>query len=154
MARPAKAVNVQTKNLTNAEKEAREFLESAVKGRPGDLSPPEYLTETQKKVFRNIVEGLEDSGILGALDVYILTTCAIAIDRLAAIESEINARPGLLSDSAYMGSKDKYTKDLYRCCNELCLSPQARAKLGSLAAQAARQKEDPLLRAMGLNDDD
>lgn len=154
MARPAKAVNVQTKNLTNAEKEAREFLESAVKGRPGDLSPPGHLTETQKGVFRNIVEGLEDSGILGALDVYILTTCAIAIDRLASIESEINAHRGLLSDSAYMGSKDKYTKDLYRCCNELCLSPQARAKLGSLAAQAARQKEDPLLRAMELSDDD
>ena len=58
----------------------------------------------------------------------------------------------LLCDSSYMATKDKYTKDLYRCCNELCLSPQARAKIGSLAVQAAKQREDPLLKA--LRDDD
>lgn len=47
-----------------------------------------------------------------------------------------------------MASKDKYTKDLYRCCNELCLSPQARAKIGSLNLTASKNKEDPLLNAL------
>lgn len=152
MARPAKAVGVQKANLTCAEKEAREFVENAVRGSPGELVPFEYLSGGQKAVFCNIVAGLGESGILGALDVYILTTCAIAIDRLREIEERVNGDAGLLSDSALMGSRDKYAKDFYRCCNELCLSPQARAKLGSLAAQAARQKEDPLVKALAEDD--
>lgn len=152
MARPAKAVNVQSKNLTSAEREAREFIEGAVKGDGAKIAPPSYLSDGQKRIFRFIVKSLTDSGILGSLDIYILTTCAIAIDRLEYIEQRINDDLNLLSDSALMATKDKYTKDLYRCCNELCLSPQARAKIGSLAVQAAKQKEDPLLKA--LMDDD
>lgn len=152
MARPAKAVKVQSQNLTNAEREAREFVENSLKGNGVKLEPPMHLSDGQKKIFMFIVESLSGSGILGSLDVYILTTCAIAIDRLECIEQRVNDDMSLLSDSALMSTKDKYTKDLYRCCNELCLSPQARAKIGSLAAQAAKQKEDPLLKA--LMDDD
>lgn len=152
MARPAKAVNVQSKNLTNAEREAREYVENALKGKDGPLIPPEYFTDDQKAIFRNIVDLLKDSGILGSLDIYILTTCAIAIDRLAYIEEAVNGNNALMCDSSLMTTKDKYTKDLYRCCNELCLSPQARAKIGSLAVQAAKQREDPLLKL--LKDDD
>ena len=87
----------------------------------------------QKSIFNYLVSELEASGILGNLDVYILTTCTIAIDRLEAIEKAINKDFSLLSDSKFMGSKDKYTKDLYRCCNELSLSPQARAKIANNA---------------------
>ena len=49
-----------------------------------------------------------------------------------------------------MPSKEKYTKDFFRCCNELCLSPQSRAKLANLNVQA--QEEDPLMKALMLND--
>lgn len=153
MARPAKAVNVQVRNMTNAEKSAREFVESALKGEAQDLAPPGYLTEEQKEVYCRLTDKLSESGILGDLDIYILATCAIAIDRLAYIERRINEDQTLLCDSSFMASKDKYTKDLYRCCNELCLSPQSRAKIGSLAAQAAKQKEDPLLKLVSDDDD-
>ena len=98
------------------------------------------------------MDQLDECGILGSLDVYILTSCAIAIDRLENIERRVNEDESLMSDSALMATKDKYTKDLYRCCNELCLSPQARAKIGSLAAQAAKQREDPLLKALREDD--
>ena len=84
------------------------------------------------------------------MDGYILATCAIAIDRLEQIEESINGNPTLLSDAAFMASKDKYTKDFFRCCNELCLSPQARAKVGSLASQAVQQQADPLLRELRM----
>ena len=36
-------------------------------------------------------------------------------------------------------------KDFFRCCNELGLSPQSRAKLANINVQAAQQEEDPLL---------
>ena len=44
-----------------------------------------------------------------------------------------------------MSAKDKYTKDLYRCCNELSLSPQSRAKLANINVQAKEEEQDPLL---------
>ena len=107
MARPAKAVNVQSKNLTNAEKEARTFLENAVKGKKGTLEPPGYFTDGQKSIFQYIVNQLNDCGILGSLDIYILTTCTIAIDRLESIERRVNEDESLMSDSALMATKDK-----------------------------------------------
>lgn len=150
MARPAKIVGTQNAHLTLAESGAREFVEGAVKGMGNVPPPPKYFTESQKKTYKNIVNKLKNSGILGALDGYILTTCAVAIDRLEQIEQSINACPELLSDAAFMASKDKYTKDFFRCCNELCLSPQARAKVGSLASQAVQQQADPLLRELRM----
>ena len=51
-----------------------------------------------------------------------------------------------------MAARSKYMADFYRCCNELCLSPQARAKLGVAAAKAKAQEKDPLLAI--LQDDD
>ena len=52
----------------------------------------------------------------------------------------------------YVYKRQKYQSDLWRGCNELCLSPQARAKIGSLAAQKQKKEKDPLLAA--LSDDD
>ena len=90
---------------------------------------------------------LTESGILGNLDVYILTAAAVAIDRLAAMEESINERPSLLTNSTYMASREKYSRDFYRCCNELCLSPQARAKLAGLRVQKEKA-ENPLLKVL------
>ena len=47
-----------------------------------------------------------------------------------------------------MSAKDKYTKDLFRCCSELSLSPQSRAKLGNINVQASKDNEDPLLKVL------
>ena len=149
MARPAKAVAASSSNLTTLEVRERKNIEDKLKG-DGELKLPDYLTKTQKKLFKNILKMLENSDILGALDVYILSQTAISIDRLQSIEQQINEDPLLLENSAFMASKDKYTKDFFRCCNELCLSPQSRAKLGAAAVQ--KKKNDPLMDV--LNDDD
>ena len=63
----------------------------------------------------------------------------------------INNDTDLLSNNAFMSSKEKYTKDLYRCCNELSLSPQSRAKLANINTQ--QKEENPLLKAL-IDDDD
>lgn len=134
MARPTKAVAMLDQyGQTKRELAERKANEGILKGSSDKIMPPSYLSKNQKSIFNYIVSELEASGILGNLDVYILTTCTIAIDRLEAIEKAINKDFSLLSDSKFMGSKDKYTKDLYRCCNELSLSPQARAKIANNA---------------------
>jgi P27 family predicted phage terminase small subunit len=148
MARPAKSVNTMSKNLTKEEKEIRAKTEEKLKGGADKISPPKHLNKEQKKIFRNIVKELEGSEILGNLDIYILSTCAISLDRIETIETMINENPELISDKDLRLANTKYTNDFFRCCNELSLSPQSRAKIGNLSLQKQQKERDPLLRAL------
>ena len=151
MARPAKAAATRTGNMTKNEKNDRVEQENRIRGEDNALIPPDYLTNKQKSLFNYIVEQLKTAEILGNLDAFILAQAAISIDRLSYIEDSINKDAALLFDSKFMASKDKYTKDFFRCCNELSLSPQSRAKL---ANQFVQSKKDPLLEALADDDDD
>ena len=148
MARPAKSVNTMSKNLTKEEKEIRAKTEEKLKGGADKISPPKHLNKEQKKIFRNIVKELEGSEILGNLDIYILSTCSIALDRMQEIEKTINENPSLIRDKDLRLANDKYTKDFFRCCNELSLSPQSRAKIGNLSLQKQQEEQDPLLKVL------
>lgn len=152
-ARPAKSVAMMSKHLTKEEIQARQEQEERLKGLADKIKPPVYLNKEQKKIFRYIVDQLKASGILCNLDNYILTTCVIAIDRLQAIETLINEDINNLYNKDLMASKDKYTKDLFRCCNELSLSPQSRAKLGNLNLQVKQDSEDEVKKALRGDDD-
>jgi P27 family predicted phage terminase small subunit len=152
MARPCKSVLTMSKNLTNDEKNNRIANEEKLKGDSKNISPPEYLSSKQKEIFKYIVNELTTSGILGNLDIYILATCAIAIDRLEVIEGMINEKFSRVMNKDLMAAKDKYNKDLFRTVNELSLSPQSRAKLGNINFKAEQDKIDPVLNAIRGND--
>ncbi len=156
MGRPCKAMDSQSRHNTKAEAEARKAAEERIKSLADKIGkPPSYLTNKQKKIYKFIIDELKETGILTNLDVYILSTCAIAVDRLQTIETIVNKNIGSLVNKDLMSAKDKYTKDLYRCCNELSLSPQSRAKLGNLALDNKEKKEDPVLKALkGDSEDD
>jgi hypothetical protein len=69
------------------------------------------------------------------------------------MEKQINEDEELLLDSKFMSSKDKYMKDFFRICNELCLSPQARAKISIATVNGVKEgKKNPILDAL-LDDD-
>lgn len=150
MARPAMSAKTTAKHLSKYEIDTKLGVEESLRGKADKLKPPKYLTASQKKIFRFIVTELESSDTLGNLDVYVLTECSIALDRMQEIESRINHEFENIASTALMTAKDRYTKSFFRCCNELCLSPQARAKMGNLNLQA--KEENPLLKA--LTDDD
>ena len=152
MARPAKSTRVKTGTITKEEEAVRTAIEDHLRGNISKLEPPDNLTEDQKEIFEFIVEKLADAEILSALDEYVLCSTVIAISRLRQIEKMVNDIPEYLFDSALMGARSRYQSDMWKGCSELCLSPQARAKIGSLAALAVKQKEDPLLKL--LMDDD
>lgn len=146
MGRPAKAVAVQSRHNTKAEKEQREQVENILKGKADKLVAPDYLTSEQTKIFNFIIDELIKSDILSNLDIYTLTNCAITIERIATAEWQMNVEgitPELLK------IKESYTKDFFRYCNELCLSPQARAKIGSLNLAKSKEQSDPLLQIFG-----
>ena len=150
MARPTKSAKLLTEcSQTKDEINARIKAEEKLRGTADNISPPAHLSLSQRKIFKYIVSELEASGILGNLDIYILATCSIAIDRLQAIEKEINEDFNKIYDKTLLSAKDKYTKDLFRCTNELSLSPQARAKLGNINLESQKEKDDPLLKVLG-----
>lgn len=141
MGRPAKSVNVISKNLTNEEKKAREETEKKLQGKKDKLVPASYLNERQKEIFKYIVDGLEESKILGNLDIFVLNQTAISIERLEDLEEQANRNVEIMFTSAYKSARDMYSKDFFRCCNELCLSPQSRAKLSLVNINKLNEKK-------------
>lgn len=154
MARPSKPISVQSRHNTKEEVEKRKEQEERLKGLADKIKPPKHLTKNQKKIFKFIVDQLKASGILSNLDIFMLTSCSIAVDRINEIEKMINDEPFLLRDKDLMSSKDKYSKEFFRCSNELSLSPQARAKIAGLNLQVKEQEEDPIIKALKGDDDD
>lgn len=151
MARPCKSAKVLTeKSQTKAEIQDRIDTENKLKGGTAKLKPPKYLSANQRKIFREIVGMLNEADILSDKDVYLLSECSISINRMQDIEELINKSPESLFDSSVMSAKDKYTKIFFRCCNELCLSPQSRAKIANINLQA--KEENPLIKAL-MEDD-
>ena len=145
MARPCKSVDTMSKNLTKEEYEARKQAEEALKGGTDKIKPPTHLSTEAKKIFRYIVNELKSSGILTNLDIYILSSCANALARIKEAEQILN--DDLLNKQA-LKVKDSYMKEFFRCCNELSLSPQSRAKLANINVKAQENKEDPLLQVL------
>lgn len=152
MGRPAKSVRIKSGAIASDEAVRRLEVEDGLRGAAVKPEPPEGMPEDQREVFQFIVDGLVESDILGRLDVFVLESTAVAVSRLRKINWMIDGDESLLSDTALQGARAKYQSDLWRGCNELCLSPQARAKIGNLAAQAAREARDPLIAA--IEDDD
>ena len=87
----------------------------------------------------------------GEANLYVLTECSIALSRMQEIENRVNSDPSQLANDKLLQTKDRYTKSFFRCCNELCLSPQARAKMGNLNIKT---EENPLLKILTEDDDE
>lgn len=146
MGRPCKSAKVLTEcSQTKDEINERNENEEKLKGKADNISPTQDLNDNQLTIFNFIKNELEESKLLGNLDSFILTTCVIAIDRLQYIEEKINDKPNLIFNKDLMNSKKVYTGDFLRCCNELSLSPQSRAKLANLNLNAKQDKEDDAL---------
>jgi len=150
MARPAKSVNAKSGVVTKEEVKIRQNAEKKLRGKSNSLKPPTYLTTSQKKIFKYIVSNLEEAEILGNLDLYILSVSAVTIGNLIELDTAINNEKDAILKVKLMSIRDKYTKDFFRCCNELSLSPQSRAKLSLVDVKASKESRNPLLEALDL----
>ena len=120
-------------------------MQNSLKGDNACIVPPYKLSYSQLNIFNRIRDVYDNVGLIGELDIYTLAECAVVIDRLQVLEMMINDNPDLLTDKDIMSIRKGYTQDYYRLCNELGLSPQSRAKLGSLSLQKDKQNNDKLL---------
>lgn len=141
MARPAKSIDTNSQKMSKEEREARKKTEKELRGSNDKIKPFKYLNKRQKAIFKDILKNL-NKDILSNLDVYLLNQTAITIERLESLEKEINSASKITDEngkkkdkldvkliSSLKSVRDMYSKDFFRCCNELSLSPQARAKI-------------------------
>lgn len=146
MSRPSKSAKVvHPYSQSKEELQARIEVEDMLRGEQPKLEPSDRLNSNQKKIFKHIVANLEAAGILGQLDSFMLEQGCIAIDRLQAIEKEINRDFSRLYDKDLMNAKSKYFTDFKLFIQEACLSPQARAKMGIALTNKKQEESDPLL---------
>jgi len=145
MGRPSKARNASTGKISKDEERLRKLSEARLKCGDDKLTPPDYLTDSQKEIFEYIQTELKAAEILGNLDIFVLENAAIILDHLHDIEDMINKDFSLIQEASLINTRDKFRKEWFRICNELCLSPQARAKLSIQNVKALKEEEDPLL---------
>lgn len=143
--RPAKAAAVSSGKIGKGAKETRLKAEAALRGDSDKLTPPDWFNDRQREVFRYVVSEMESGGVLGNVDIFILTQFSVAVERLEGIERSINEDASLLNEKSLMTAKSKYTDDFKAGLRELSLSPQARAKLGGMAAAQKKEEADPVL---------
>ena len=130
---------------TKSDIKKRKSVQNSLKGDNSCIVPPYKLSDNQLNIFNKIRDVYDNVGLIGELDIYTLAEGAVVIDRLQQLEMMINDNPELLTDKDIMAIRKGYTQDYYRLCNELGLSPQSRAKLGSLSLQKDKQNNDALL---------
>ncbi len=156
MARPTKSISMRSGHISKEEVEAKLNCEKALRGNDDNIKPLSFLSKSQKSIFKNIVQHLAESGLLGNIDVYVLSQAAITIDRIHDCERNIN-ETGIFDYEGQANPaikvKESYMREFFKLCSELSLSPQARAKIASINYDADAKKADPLLAILrGDND--
>lgn len=141
-------------HLTKEERAVKYEVEDTIKGKVISARPPNRLNPGQKKVYKWLYNNLSPTQLLSQLDVESLCNASIVIERLQVIDAEINKDPNNIYDKALLQARNTYFTQYIRVCQELCLSPASRAKMGSLALNEHKKKKDPLLKALegGSND--
>lgn len=153
MGRPAKAVAAKTGKIAAEETEQRAAIEDKLRGKKDKLIPPLYLTDSQMDIFNYIMGELQEADILGNLDLFILAQTAIAVDRIQELDRQANGNKDLLFENAFRQARSEASKEYFRCCNELCLSPQSRAKL-SIAKVKPGEKKKTIMDLINEDDDE
>ena len=149
MAKANISVKVTSKMMSAKDRKIRETVEDSIKGKQLSRRAPKNLTVAQGKVYRWLMKRLDPSGMLSELDVKTLSNAAVIICRLDRIDELINTKEENLYDRAFLAARKEYFNQYLQICRELCLSPSARAKMGTLAVNKAKLETDPLLKILG-----
>lgn len=150
MGRPAKPLDAKTGAITKEEAAFRSDVETALKGDSDRIYKASMkLTKSQKKIRKLLLKELEK--VLSNVDCYILDQCCIAIDRLQYIEEKVNENPEIMFRKDIISAKKQYFSEFVRCCSELSMSPQARAKISTALLPKKDNEKNPL---RALMDDD
>lgn len=149
MARPYKPIALSTGKISKEDKEKRKKIEESLRGKSDKLlKPPRNLTKGAKKYFKEIVNNLEESEILGNGDIGIVTITAMTRDKIDYLETLIKTSSDIEDIKSLIKLQSTLNKDLKGFYNDLGLSPTSRSRLASLQGEKMEQEEDPFLQAL------
>lgn len=146
MGRPPKPVKATTGANTKREIQARIAVEDKLAGVGISSIPPVDFSESRVMIYEWLYNALEPSGVLSVLDSATFKQACVIIDRLNELDAMIDEL-GVANKELRIARSDYFNQYL-KVCSELCLSPAARAKMGTLVANKVKD-EDPLLSALG-----
>lgn len=150
MSRGAKtSVKTTSKMMSKEDKAIRVEIEETLKGAEISRKPPTSLNNRQGDIYVWLYDNLAPAQILSQLDIVTITNACIIIERLEKIDEALENQDAFLMDKSLHAMRKDYFSQYLKICAELCLSPASRAKMGTLAVNAKRAKEDDLLKALG-----
>ena len=149
MARPTTSAKLVKGAMTKARRNKRLEIEESLKGGKFNGTVPKSFTVEEAKAYKWLCSVLAPADILGEPDRETVEQAAITIARLHQIDDLIRRQPELLTDKDVNTVRKTYVDQYIRYCKELCLSPGARSKIGSLMANS-KKADDPLIKV--LND--
>ena len=147
MARPTTSAILVKGAMTKARRNKRLEIEESLKGGKFDGTVPKSFTVEEAKAYKWLCSVLAPADILGEPDRETVEQAAITIARLHQIDDLIRQRPDLLIDKDVNTVRKTYVDQYIRYCKELCLSPGARSKIGSLMANS-KKADDPLIKVL------
>lgn len=153
MPRPIKPIDTNNSHMSKQEREARKEAEEKIKGNVKSdkiKNPPKSLSKEGKKIYKEIINELEMSGIdITNLDITLLEQVANSIDTMRKCQEILHEDTlNKQANSVYFKAFNVFKQ----CASELGLSPSARAKLSMLKKQQEDKDNDLLLKI--LNGDD
>ena len=147
MARPTTSAKLVKGAMTKARRNKRLEIEESLKSGKFDGTVPKSFTVEEAKAYKWLCSVLAPADILGEPDRETVEQAAITIARLHQIDDLIRQRSDLLIDKDVNAVRKTYVDQYIRYCKELCLSPGARSKIGSLMANT-KKAEDPLIKVL------
>lgn len=161
MARPRKPATLkQGKSETKEHLDDRAEVEENLKGNDDKIhNVPDSLDELGKRYYLYIVDELEISGILGNLDVFMVTQTADCLSKMEQLD-EIMKHADLVFETMdkmgniipkehpAIGAKMKYLSQFRALSTQLGLSPSSRAQLSEMNMDKKETENDALLNAL------
>ena len=131
---------------TKTEKTIRLAVENRLQG--GKFKPvvPKKFTVEEAKAYKWLCSALAPSDVLGEPDRETVELAAVTIARINQLDDMVRENPDYLLSKEFKIIRNSYISQYITFCKELCLSPGARAKVGSLAV--SKKAEDPLLKVL------
>ena len=155
MGRPVKPINSSTGKISKQERQERQEAEAKINGnvkKDKIKKPPTSLTKEGKKIYKELLGNLLESGIdLNNLDMNLLEATAHAIDTMRKAQAILNE--DILNKQAnniYFKAFNVFKQGM----SELGLSPSARARLSMIQAQNKDKEDDVLLKILRGDDID
>lgn len=161
MPRPRKPASLKKgKSETKEQLKRRNELEKQLMGSSENVQNiPEHLNSEEKIYYKWLIQEMEISGIITNLDIPLLEQTANTLWMIRVATDHIREHGQLVKKIDRFGNMEEKEnpsiKILQNCqtkyatfCNQLGLSPAARAALAGKQAEAKEEAEDPLLKAL------